>query len=201
MDYPQNIKQLIESLTTLPGVGQKTAERYVFSLLKQPATKIQEMIVGLNNLSNIKYCEQCLTFSDTNLCHICSDKTRNSKQLCIVENIQDMISIEKTNQYQGKYFVLGTLLNTIANIGPKDINIEKLVKNINTNLKDQSELEIILALSPTIEGETTALYLVKILSSPRIKMTRLARGLSTGSSLEYADELTLTNALKYRNEL
>ena len=202
IQYPRAIENLIEQFSKLPGVGRKTAERYVFFISKQSPSQIKILAKELNNLSSsINFCQECFVLSEKNTCSICSNQKRDSSYLCIVSSLQDIISIESTNQYNGKYFVLNNLINTIEDIGPEKINIKDLIKKINKLVKELSEIEIILALSPTIEGETTSLYLRKIINSPKIKMSKLAQGLSIGSSLEYVDEDTLGKALKNRNKL
>lgn len=202
MKYPTAIQNLINQFSQLPGVGPKTAERYVFHLLKSNPEKIQIFALCLSNLKkDLKICSECLAISENNPCLICTDQSRSENTLCIVANLQDMISLENTKQHQGKYFILGGLINTIENITPDDLPLKKLAEKINLILKSQTNLEIILALSPNLEGETTALYLSRMLKNSHIKITRLARGLPSGANLEYVDEMTLGNALKYRNTI
>lgn len=197
MRFPRAIANLIEAFSQLPSVGPKTAERYVFHLLKSSPEKLENLAKSLSELkANITVCPNCLAISEISPCAICSDLQRKNGTLCIVENIQDLISIEATRQYQGQYFVLGGLINTIENIKPENLNIEKLLRK----LKQADFKEVILALNFTLEGETTSLYLNKILQTYNLKVTRLAKGLPAGSDLEYADETTLATALKYRIE-
>lgn len=197
MRFPRAIANLIEAFSQLPSVGPKTAERYVFHLLKSSPEKLENLTKFLAELkTSITVCPDCLAISETSPCSICSDLARKNGTLCLVENIQDLISIEATRQYQGQYFILGGLINTIENIKPEDLNIEKLLRKI----KQAEFKEIILALNFTLEGETTSLYLNKILQNYNLKITRLAKGLPAGSDLEYADETTLATALKYRVE-
>ena len=187
----------MDKLAGLPSVGPKTAERYAFYLLKQTPEKLKSFAVAILELQDkITLCHECLSISESDPCLICADTSRRQDVLCVVENIQDLTAIEATKQYDGRYFILGGLINTINNIGPEDLNIDKLIKRIKTN----GIKEIILALNFTLEGETTSLYLTKILKD-HLKITRLAKGLPAGSDLKYADELTLGNALKYRNEI
>jgi recombination protein RecR len=196
MQYPKAIQNLIDKLSEFPSVGPKTAERYVFYLLRQSTEKIKNLGQAINELKeNTIICQKCLAISESNPCSICSDESRD-KILCVVENTQDFLAIEATKQYNGLYFILDGLLNTIHNIQPEDLNINKLVQKIKT----EKITEIILALNFTLEGETTALYLSKILKD-HIKITRLAKGLPAGSDLEYADGTTLSSALKNRNEV
>ncbi len=197
--YPKSIENLIKQFSSLPSVGRKTAERYVFHLLKQKPEQIKLLARQLEELpDSFKFCQKCLSLSEKDPCNICSDQKRSNNTICLVSSLQDLIAIENTNKYNGKYFVLGGLINPIEDIGPDKLNIKPLVKEINLKLRTEKNIEIILALAPTIEGETTSLYLQKILKNPKIKLSKLARGLSTGMSLEYVDENTLANALKFR---
>ena len=198
MRFPRAITNLIAAFSELPSVGPKTAERYVFHLLKSSPEKLENLAQSLLELkANTTVCSSCLAISEANPCSICSDQNRKNGTLCIVENTQDMISLESTRQYQGRYFVLGGLINTIENIQPDNLNVKKLLQKI----KQEGFKEIILALNFTLEGETTSIYLKKILADQDVKITRLAKGLPAGSDLEYADEMTLATALKYRNEM
>jgi len=197
MKYPEAIQKLIDSLAGLPSVGPKTAESYVFYWLRQDNRKLQELAANISNLkTNIKTCHNCFALSEENPCSICSDKNREGKPICIVENTQDLFAIEAIEQHKGRYFVLGGLLSTINGTKPEDLNIDKLAKKIQAC----EYQEMIIALNFTLEGETTSLYLNRLFGN-RIKISRLARGLPAGSSLEYADPLTLANAFKYRNDL
>ncbi len=197
MRFPRAIANLIDLFSELPSVGPKTAERYVFHLLKSSPEKINNLAKALAELkSNTTICSSCQVISETNPCPICLDNNRKNGTLCLVENTQDLLSLEATNQYKGQYFILGGLINTIEDIKPEHLNVEKLLRKI----KQENFTEIILALNFTLEGESTSLYLNKILQSYNIKITRLAKGLPAGSDLEYADENTLAMALKYRIE-
>lgn len=195
MSYPSSIQNLIDFFKELPSVGPKTAERYAFHLLKKSDSQLKLWGSYLSNLkAEIKTCSDCLNISETNPCPICSDAKRQSDILCLVENSQDLTAIEATKQYNGRYFVLGGLINTIENIGPHDINVAKLLEKI----KKEKIKELIIALNFTLEGESTALYINKILQGQTIRTSRLAKGLPAGSNLEYADEMTLITALKNR---
>lgn len=197
MKYPKALQNLIDKLSGFPSVGPKTAERYAFYLLKQSPAKLQELADAVKELpEKITVCHHCFSIADTSPCAICADRNRRSNTLCVVENIQDLQAIESTKQYDGLYFVLGGLINTITDVRPENLNIDKLVRRV----KGGEIKELILALNFTLEGETTALYLTKIFKS-HLKITRLAKGLPAGSNLEYADELTLGSALKNRNEV
>lgn len=196
MHYPRSLQKLIQEFLKLPNVGPKTAERYAFSILARSIDEKKELIDTISQLqSDIKYCSNCLVLSDSDPCSICQDEKRNKELLCIVENVQDLLVFEKTKEFSGRYFVLGKLLNTLEEIDPSQLPIKMLKKLIE---RDKVK-ELIIGLNFTIEGESTALYLKN--QFPSLKITRLARGLPSGSDLEYADELSLANALKYRNTL
>ncbi|MEA3449412.1 MAG: recombination mediator RecR [Patescibacteria group bacterium] len=198
MDYPKSIQNLIMELTRWPSVGPKTAERYVFYLLNQSPERLQRLAQSIAELKEkIIICRNCGAVSETNPCFICKNKQRNQALLCIVANTRDMLSIESTGIFNGRYHILGGVINAINKIGPEKLNIKSLQNKIeNNNIK-----EIIIALSPNMEGEGTAIYLNKLLKSNDLKITRIARGLPSGSELEYADEMTLGNALKFRTDL
>lgn len=201
-NYPENVKDLIEEFIKLPSVGPKTAERYVLSLLQRKPEDLKYLAEKVARLKQgLSLCSKCQALSLKNPCPICSDDRRSKNQLCLVADWPDMITIEKAGEYHGLYFILGGLINTIESIGPDNLNVKQLAQRVNELLKETDNLEIILALSPTIEGETTSLYLAKALRNPKIKVSRLARGLPMGSNLEYVDELTLNNAFKYRNPI
>ena len=197
MKYPRAIQNLIERLSVLPSVGPKTAERYAFSLLRQTATDLDSLAKAISELkTKTVLCRHCLAISDSDPCPICADQDRPGATLCLIAEQRDLAAIEATGQYHGRYFVLGGLINTVADIRPEDLNIAKLLEKIKT----EKTQELILALNFTLEGETTALYLTRLLKG-RLKISRLAKGLPAGSDLEYADELTLVSALKNRNEV
>lgn len=198
MKHPRSIQNLIYEFSKLPTVGPKTAERFVFYLLKKSQDELNSLAQAVIDLKkNITVCQKCLSIAEMSPCHICSDGSRDQKTLCLVANTRDLATIEATNQYHGLYFVLGGVLNAIEGIKPETLNINQLIDKI----KNNNFSEIILAFNPNIEGETTSLYLTKIIKDHKVKVTRLAKGLPMGADLEYADEMTLTNALKYRNEL
>ncbi len=197
MRYPEALQKLIEMFTKLPGVGPKTAERYAFFLLDQPESTSQEFAVRLKELkAKTLICQICGNISEKSPCPICLDQNRDPKTLCLIADSRELAAIEATRQYNGRYFVLGGLIDTVEGIGPEKLKIRELLKKL-----DQEKIEeIILAFDPTIEGEATSLYLAKILRERHVRLTRLARGLPAGANLEYADETTISNALKYRNE-
>lgn len=196
MKYPKSIQNLITELSQLPTVGPKTAERYVFYLLKQSSSDLKKFAQAIAELKdNIIICKNCHAVAETDPCEICSDLKRDASLICVVANTRDMLAIEATNTFFGQYHVLGGVLNTIEGNGPDKLKINSLVAKI----KQKSVKEVILALNSNIEGETTSMYITKLLKPYGVKISRLAKGLSTGSDLEYADEMTLSNALKYRN--
>ena len=197
MKYPEAIQNLIDRFSELPSVGPKTAERYVFYLLKKGPADLEKWLTDLKALqAETTVCRSCRAIAAQNPCPICSASGRRRDTLCVIENTQDLAAVEATGQYDGLYFVLDGLINTIEDIQPKDINIGLLAERI----KSGSIKEMILALNFTLEGETTALYLGKLFKG-RLKISRLAKGLPAGSDLEYADSLTLSSALKNRNEM
>lgn len=198
MRFPKSIQNLIDYFSKLPSVGPKTAERYVFYLLKQNKEELKKFGDAIVNLKkDIKICAICNVVSEQNPCAICSDLKRDKSIICIVENTRDLQAIESIKNANWVYHVLGGVINTIEQKGPEELNIKKLIEKIKLN----NIKEIILALNPNLEGETTCLYLTNLLKSYKVKITKIARGLPTGADLEYADEITLENAMKYRNEI
>ncbi|MFH1890676.1 MAG: recombination mediator RecR [Candidatus Kuenenbacteria bacterium] len=199
MNHPAPIENLIKNFSSLPGLGEKTAERLVFNLLKQ--NNKNTFIEFANNLlavgKQIHHCQICGNYSEKNICQICQNIKRDKTQICVTAEAQDILYIEKTSAYNGAYHVLNGLLDPMNNITAEKLNIQSLSSRLN----DKQIKEIILGLNPTIEGESTIIYLKKIISQkyPNIKITRLSRGLPMGGDLEYADEITLSNALKNRS--
>ncbi len=198
MKYPKAIQNLIETFSKLPGVGPKTAERYIFYLLKQDAEELQKFAQTIAELKErITICQVCLAVADKNPCYICSDIKRDASVICVVSNTRDMLAMESIGQFHGVYHILGGAIDSINGIGPDKINIKQLLEKI----KKSNVKEIILGLNPNFTGEATSIYLTKIIKPLKIKISRLAKGLPMGSDLEYADEITLANSLKYRNEV
>lgn len=199
MAYPASLKNLIDQFAKLPGIGPKTAERLVFYLLKQPKEELARFGLAVEHLKDkITICHTCQNFSELDPCPICRDKKRNAKIICVVAKPQDLLVLEKTNEYQGVYHVLGGLVDPLEGVTPDKIKVRELVER----LKKDGITEVILALNSDLAGETTMLYLTKLLKQfINIKITRLAQGLPIGSDLEYIDEITLTSALKGRKEL
>jgi len=197
--YPASISNLITQFSKLPGLGPKSAERLVFYLLKQPGEFLNNLADNINCLKNqIKICQTCFNFSTKNPCEICTDPKRDKCIICVVAYPQDLLVIEKTGEYNGLYHVLDGVLNPLENITPDKIRIKELVNRLKNPKKIK---EIIIALNPDIEGESTTLYLTRQLKPYKVKTTRLAKGLPTGADLEYADAITVTDALKGRREV
>ena len=193
--YPESIEKLIECFKILPSVGNKTAERYALAMLEAPKEKIEQLIEALQLVSNeIKRCPICGNLTDKQLWSICCDENRDNTTICIVQQPKDVIAMEKVKSYKGLYHVLYGAISPLKGILPEDLNIESLFSRINENIK-----EVIIATNPTMEGDTTALYLIKALKKyPNITITKLANGLPIGANLDYADEMTLTRALDGR---
>lgn len=193
--YPETIEKLIECFKLLPSVGQKTAERYALAILELPKEKIDELIESLENVEDkIKKCPVCGNLTDKDECTICSDKTRDSSTICVVQQPKDIIAMERVKSYKGLYHVLYGAISPMKGVMPEDLNIDSLLSRIDENVK-----EIIIATNPTMEGDTTALYLSKLLKNyPNVVVSRLANGLPIGANLDYADELTLTRAFDGR---
>lgn len=196
--YIKSIENLINEFKKLPGIGPKSAKRIVYSLLKVSAKDVSRFAQALIELKEkVKFCRICFNLSEEEICYICSDEIRDRKKICIVENVSDVSIFESTAEYRGLYHVLGGLLSPIENIGPDEIRIQELIERVRT-----AEIEeIIIALNPTVEGESTATYLKKVLKPMGIRVTRLASGLPVGADIEYADEITLTRAITDRKEL
>lgn len=196
--YPNCIKDIIESLKDLPGIGEKTAERLAFSLInfdKDKLTAFSDAIVAVRD--KIKYCSVCGNITDEDTCSICKDKNRNNKILFVVEKAKDISLFEKINVFNGRYHVLGGLISPLDGIGPEDININNLIQRIdNDNVE-----EIILSLKPSIEGETTMQYIKKVLEGKNVKVTRIATGIPMGTDIEYIDAMTLEFALEGRKDI
>jgi recombination protein RecR len=193
--FPQSIQKLIEQLSKLPDIGPRAATRLVFYLLNQEQQDLNELSESIRKIKEeIRLCQQCFNLSDkeNNFCSICRDKGRDATTICLVETVLNIPSIERTKQYRGLYHVLGGLISPADGIGPENLRIKQLIERIK---KSQPPVkEIIFALSPTTEGDTTSFYIERLLKHLKIKISRLGRGLSIGSDLEYIDENTLTNA-------
>lgn len=194
---PSALEKLISEFEKLPGVGPKTAQRLSFYLLKQNQENLVEFASSLSNLKkNIMLCSECQNLTETSPCAICCNAQRDHSLICVVEQAYDVIALEKTHEFNGVYHVLHGAISPINNIGPEDLKIRELLDRVNRG----KIKEIILSTNPNLEGEATAMYIAKLIKPSGIKITRIGRGLPTGSDLEYADELTLLNALKGRKD-
>lgn len=194
--FPKSFKKLIDQFSSLPSVGPKMAERLVLYLFKQDNNKLKEFAESLEALKNLNECKRCFNIAEENLCEICKNSQREQKTICVVEEPLDIISIEKTGTYKGLYHVLGGVIFLGKESTPLKIN------ELLTRIKGEGIQEIILATNPTTEGDATALYIKsKLKDFSNLKITRLARGLSTGGDIEYADEITLGSAITNRRDL
>ena len=193
--FPKAFKKLIENFAALPSIGPKMAERLVLHLFKQDKEKLQDFSENLLAIQKLGFCRKCFNIAENDLCEICQDTDRNPKIICVVEEPLDIISIEKTRAFKGLYHVLGGVLSLSREIVP--LKIDELVKRIT----QEGIAEIIIATNPTTEGDTTALYLKNQIKNLPVRITRLARGLSTGGDIEYADEITLSSAFSNRKEI
>lgn len=196
--YSPSIEKLIESFEKLPSIGHKTAVRLAFHMLDLNQEDTAEFINSIVNAkANLKYCSICYNISDTDPCPICSSPKRDNSTICVVEDVRDIMAMERTHEFKGVYHVLHGTISPMNGIGPEDIKIKELLNRIsNGNIK-----EIIIATNPRVEGEATAIYLSKIIKPLGIKVTRIAHGIPVGGDLEYTDEITLSKALEGRREL
>lgn len=195
--YDGAIQRLIDAFSKLPGIGPKGAQRIAFYILGADEREAADLADAITEVkAKVKFCEVCGNVCETSPCPVCLDPRRDRSMICVVEEPKDVMSIERTREYHGLYHVLGGAINPMANVGPNDLNIPKLLER----LGDGSVTEVILALDPNIEGEATTTYLSRLLGQVGIKVTRLASGLPVGSDLEYADEITLGRALSGRRE-
>lgn len=193
MEYPSKIvEEAVNQFSKLPGIGKKTALRLVLHLLKQEEENVQQFSEGMLKLkSDLKYCKICHNISDRDICNICADARRNEELVCIVEDLRDVMAIENTNHFNGKYHVLSGLISPIEGVGPEDLQIESLVNRI----REGKVKELIFALAATMEGDTTTFYISKRIKEFNLKITTIARGISIGGELEYADEITLGRSI------
>ena len=194
--YPsQLLERAVESFLQLPGVGRKTALRLVLHLLRQSTEDVDNFADAITRVKHdVKYCKVCHNISDTDVCSICSDSRRDASVVCVVENIQDVMAIENTQQFHGLYHVLGGIISPMDGIGPNDLEIESLVKRV----EEGKVKEIILALASTMEGDTTNFYISRKLKDKQVKLSVIARGISVGDELEYTDEVTLGRSILNR---
>ena len=197
MPYPKPIQNLIEEFSKLPGIGPRTATRFAFNLLRRSEQDLELLSSAITNLKKeTRICKNCFNISEKDLCEFCSNVKRDRSTVCVVEEAINIPAIENTKQYGGLYHVLGGVLKPNDGIGPDNLRMKELLERIKTG----GIKEIIIATNPNTEGETTALYLARLIKPYNLKITRLARGLSTGSDLEYADEMTISSALAGRRE-
>jgi recombination protein RecR len=192
------VAELVTNLKKLPGVGEKTATRFAYHILNMKKDEILSMANAIKRISDdVKMCSLCFNFTYTDPCDICSSRSRNNSIICVVERPVDLNTIERAGIFKGRYHVLHGVINMLNNIGPEDIKLAELLNR----LKNESVKEVIVALSPTTEGEATALYLQRVIKPMGIKVTRLASGIPMGSALEYVDQYTLTRAMENRIEI
>ncbi len=196
--YSPSIEKLIESFEKLPSIGHKTAVRLAFHMLDLNEEETKDFIESIVNAKkNLKYCSKCFNISDTDPCPICSSPKREESVICVVEDVRDIMAMERTHEFKGVYHVLHGTISPMNGIGPEDIKIKELLNRLENN----TVKEIIIATNPRVEGEATAIYLSKIIKPLGIKVTRIAHGIPVGGDLEYTDEVTLTKALEGRREL
>ncbi|MBA5629938.1 recombination mediator RecR [Moheibacter lacus] len=196
MNYPSKVlERAVEEISHLPGIGKRTALRLVLHMLNRPVSQTENLANALNHLvQDIQYCEKCHTISDAHICQICANPLRDSSVICVVEDVRDVMAIENTGQFKGVYHVLGGRISPMDGIGPGQLQIESLLKRI----ENESVGELIFALSSTMEGDTTAFYLYKVLKDFNVNFSTIARGIGVGDELEYADEATLVRSIQNR---
>ena len=198
MQYPEPIAHLIDSFSKLPGIGRKTAARLAFYILDMPEGEVLQLTNALIDAKReLQYCSICGNITQHDPCDICTDETRNDEQILVVEQVRDVVSLERMHEYHGKYHVLHGVLSPMEGTGPEDLNIPSLL----SRLQDEKIKEVIIATNATAEGEATATYLSRLIKPAGIKVSRIAYGLSVGSDIEYADEMTLMRALEGRREI
>ena len=195
--YSGYIGKLIAELAVLPGIGSKSAQRLAFHIINMPKEQVEKLANAMTEArENIRYCNVCFALTDKDTCPVCADSSRNQKQIMVVENTRDMTAYEKTHKYEGVYHVLHGAINPSLGIGPADIKLAELIKRLQKDVD-----EVIIATNSSIEGETTAMYISKLIKPTGIKVTRIASGVPVGGELEYIDEVTLSRALDARIEL
>ncbi len=195
--YSKQISKLIEELSSLPGIGAKSAQRLAFHILNMPKEQVESLSHAiLDAKENVRYCKECFTLTDEELCPICRDTSRNHKVIMVVENTRDLAAYEKTGKFDGVYHVLHGAISPMLGIGPNDIKLKELMQRLQQDVD-----EVIIATNSSLEGETTAMYMSKLIKPTGIKVTRIASGVPVGGDLEYIDEVTLLRALEGRTEL
>jgi len=194
----ESLEILIDELTKFPGIGRKTAQRLALHILKQPKEEIDKLVRAIIDVKEkIRYCSICFNITESDPCPICSSPKRDKGTICVVEEPMDVLAIEKTNEYNGVYHVLGGVMNPLEGIGPDDLKIKELVQRISAGGVN----EVIFALNPSVEGETTSIYIANLIKPFGVKVTRIARGLPIGTALEYADTATIVRAIENRTTM
>ncbi|MCI9137053.1 MAG: recombination protein RecR [Lachnospiraceae bacterium] len=195
--YSSQISKLIEELSSLPGIGSKSAQRLAFHILNMPIEEVRKFSSAvIEARENVRYCRQCYTLTDNDLCPICRNANRDHKTIMVVEDTRDLAAYEKTNKYEGVYHVLHGAISPMLGIGPNDIRLKELMQRLQEDVE-----EVIIATNSSLEGETTAMYISKLIKPTGIKVSRIASGVPVGGDLEYIDEMTLYRALEGRTEL
>lgn len=195
--FSGHINKLIEELGTLPGIGQKTAQRLAFHIMNMPKERVESLSQAMMNAkTHVRYCKECFTLTDQEICPICANERRNHKTIMVVENPRDLAAYEKTGKFEGVYHVLHGAISPMLGIGPGDIRLAELIQRLQKDVD-----EVIIATNSSLEGETTAMYISKLIKPAGIKVTRIASGVPVGGDLEYIDEVTLLRALEGRTEL
>lgn len=201
------IEAAVDQMSSLPGIGRKTALRLVLNILNRPQEQVEAFSEAFINMrSGIKSCDQCFNLTEFSTCSICEDRSRNERLICVVEDLRDLLALEATGQFRGHYHVLGGVISPMDGVGPNDLQIESLVNRVailsaspsSTTTDPQPEIEVIFALPATMEGETTSFYLFRKLASSQVTITAIARGISVGDDLQHADEATLVQSLSQR---
>ena len=195
--YSRNINKLIEELSSLPGIGGKSAQRLAFHLINMPLEQVEKLADTIVEAKkNVRYCEECFTLTDAERCPICRNEKRDHRTIMVVENTRDLAAYEKTGKYEGVYHVLHGAISPMLGVGPNDIKLKELLQRLEGDVK-----EVIIATNSSLEGETTAMYISKLIKPTGVKVTRIASGVPVGGDLEYIDEVTLLRALEGRVEL
>ena len=195
--YSTHINKLIEQLSRLPGIGTKSAQRLAFHIINMPQEQVEQLAGAMTSArSNVRYCKECFTLTDQDVCPICANSKRNHRQIMVVENTRDLAAYEKTGKYEGVYHVLHGAISPMLGIGPNDIKLKELMHRLQEDVD-----EMIIATNSSLEGETTAMYISKLIKPTGIKVSRIASGVPVGGDLEYIDEVTLLRALEGRVEL
>lgn len=196
--YEKPVERLIREFMKMPTVGPKTAQRLAFFIIKSPKSEVEKFCAALMEAKEkIGFCRKCFNLSESSLCRVCASEKRDKQLVCVVADFKDLAAIERSGEYRGVYHVLGGLISPIEGIGPDELRIRELLERI----KEESVREVILATNPNVNGEATALYIFKVLSSTGVKITRIAYGLPVGAHLEFADDITLARSLEGRKEL